>query len=445
MATQCHNQLTLGFQPKIILDFNGGEITSDTGLLLLRQFDAQLALTKRLWGLCNEWRNPLFIEHHTHEMLCQRIYQIAAGYEDCDDADTLRNDATFQTIVGKSDPLASQPTLSRLENHLDWQTIERLTAVGLQWFLQHGYNKRDTPKEILLDSDATDDPCHGQQEFAFFHGKYGEHMYHPLFFFEAKTGALLSAQLRPGNASASAGIPAELTRLVPLLKRRFPKSQISYRADAGSASPEIYRILESLQLLYAIGIASNSVFKKKTERWVNKAKRKYARTQTPIRLFYSFRHRARSWNNRRRIVVKIEVGPLGTNVRFVITNRPGSAEQIYNGYDERGECENRIKEFKRDLSADRLSCHSYRANAFRLQLHALAYQLLVLFRLHALRLTDLACARLETVRLKLFKVGARFVRSARHLWFHLSSSWPGRDCFVQIWQKLTNVPQPAPS
>jgi hypothetical protein len=296
MATQCHNQLTLGFQPKIVLDFDGGEITSDTGLLLVRQFDAQLALTKRLWGMCNEWRNPLFIEHHTHEMLCQRIYQIAAGYEDCDDADTLRSDATFQTIVGKSDPLASQPTLSRLENHADEATIERLGAIGLQWFLQHGYRKKETPKEILLDCDATDDPCHGQQEFAFFHGKYGEHMYHPLFFFEAKTGCLLSAQLRPGNASARTGLADELKRLLPILQRRFPKSQISYRADAGSASPEIYTTLESLGVLYAIGMGSNAVFQRKAERWLTKAQRKYAQIHKPIRVFYSFRHRARAGN-----------------------------------------------------------------------------------------------------------------------------------------------------
>lgn len=445
MATQCHNQLTLSFQPKVVLDFNGGQITSDSGLLLLRQFDEQLALTKRLRGLFNDWRHPVFIEHHTHEMLCQRIYQIAAGYEDCDDADTLRSDPTFQTIVGKSDPLASQPTLSRLENHADWQTIERLSAVGLQWFIQHGYSKRETPKEILLDSDSTDDPCHGQQVFAFFHGKYGEHMYHPLFFFEAKTGCLLSARLRPGNASASGGIAVELRRLVPILKRRFPKSQISYRADAGSATPEIYTTLESLQALYAIGIASNSVFKQKTERWLKRAQRKYARSQKPLRVFYSFRHRARSWKKKRRIVVKIEVGALGSNLRYVITNRPGRAEQIFNGYDDRGECENRIKEFKCDLSADRLSCHRYRANAFRLQLHALAYQLLVLFRLHALRTTQLAQARLETLRLKLFKVGARFQCTARRLWFHLSSSWPGRDLFMEIWHKLRCLPRAAPS
>jgi hypothetical protein len=445
MATECHNQLTLSFQPKIVLDFNGGDITSDSGLLLLRQFDEQLALTKRVRGLYNDWRHPVFIEHQAHEMLRQRIYQIAAGYEDCNDADTLRSDPTLQTIVGKSDPLASQPTLSRLENHADWQSIERLGTVCLQWFIQHGYRKRETPEEILLDSDATDDPCHGQQQFAFFHGKYGEHMYHPLFFFEAKTGCLLSARLRPGNASASEGIAVELRRLVPIVKRRFPKSQLSYRADAGSATPEIYITLESLQALYAIGIASNSIFKQRTERWLKRAQRKYARTKEPLRVFYSFRHRARSWKKKRRIVVKIEVGPLGSNVRFVITNRPGRAEEVFSWYDYRGECENRIKEFKRDLNADRLSCHTYRANAFRLKLHALAYQMLVLFRLHALRQTQLAHARLETLRLKLFKVGARFKRTARRLWFHLSSSWPGRELFIEVWQKLKRLPQPAPS
>src|SRR5687768_3603753 len=153
MATECHSQLTLGFQSKIVVDFNGGRITSDSGLLLLRQFDEQLALTQKLRGLLKDQRHPGFIEHHTDQMLCQRIYQIAAGYEDCDDADTLRNDPTFQTLVGKSDLLASQPTLSRLENHADEQTIERLGAVGLQWFLHHAYRKRETPQEILLDSD----------------------------------------------------------------------------------------------------------------------------------------------------------------------------------------------------------------------------------------------------------------------------------------------------
>lgn len=445
MATECHTQLRFGFQPKIVIDFNGGEITTDPGLLLLRQFDGQLSLTKKLRGLFNDWRNPDFIEHHTHEMLCQRIYQIAAGYEDCNDADSLRTDPTFTTIVGKSDPLASQPTLSRLENHADWQSIVRLRDLHLKWFLQHGYGKREIPEEILLDCDATDDPCHGQQVFAFFHGKYGQHMYHPLFFFEGHTGCLLSARLRPGNAHAAQAIPGELRRLVPLLKRRFPKSQISYRADAGSATPEIYITLESFGVLYAIGIASNSVFKQRIERWLKRACRKYARTRTAIKVFYSFRHRAKSWRRQRRIVVKIEVTALGSNVRFVVTNRPGRAEEIFSWYDHRGECENRIKEFKLDLLGDRLSCHLYRANAFRLQLHALSYQLLALFRRHVLRQTELGQARLETTRLKLFKVGARVKRTARRIWFHLSSSWPWRELFVEVWHQLQRLPQAVPT
>jgi hypothetical protein len=306
MATQCHNQLTLGFQSKIVLDFNGGQITSDSGLLLLRQFDEQLALTQKLRGLLNDWRHPGFIEHSTDQMLCQRIYQIAAGYEDCDDADTLRTDPTFQSVVGKADPLASQPTLSRLENHADWQSIRRLSQLCLKWFIQHGYNKRETAREILLDSDCTDDPCHGQQVFAFFHGKYGQHMYHPLYFFEAKTGCLLSARLRPGNASASEAIAVELKRLVPILRRRFPKSQISYRADAGSATPTIYASLESLQVLYAIGIGTHAVFQRRTERWLKRAKRKYARGHQTVRFFIALGTEPEAGPNTEKLSLKLK-------------------------------------------------------------------------------------------------------------------------------------------
>jgi hypothetical protein len=445
MATQCHTQLRFSFQRKIVVDFNGGQITSDSGLLLLREFDKQLGLTKKLRGILNDQRNPLFIEHQTQEMLCQRLYSIAAGYEDCNDAGQLRLDPTFQALVGKPDPLASQPTLSRLENDTDWPSIVQLRNLCLQWFLQHGYRKREQPQELILDSDSTDDPCHGQQVFAFFNAAYGQHMYHPLFFFEAQTGCLLSARLRPGQAHASQTIATELGRIVPLLRRRFPKTRLSYRADAGSATPEIYKSLESLELLYAMGIATNPVFKKKTDRWLKTARRKYARRQSPVRHFYSFRHRAKSWRKKRRILVKIEITALGANVRFVITNRPGTAREIFDWYDNRGECENRIKEFKRDLQGQRLSCHRFRANALRLQLHALCYQLLILFRRHALRHTELAQARFDTIRLRLFKVGARFKRTARRLWFHLSSSWPGQKLFIEVWRQLHKLPSTAPT
>jgi len=445
MATECHTQLRLSFQQKIVLDFNGGEITTDTGLLLLREFDQQLALTKPLKGLYNDWRNPVAVDHQTHEMLCQRVYQIAAGYEDCDDADLLRTDPTLPTVVGRRAGLASQPTLSRLENHADWTTIGRLRDLSLRWFLKHGYRKKEAPEEILLDCDASDDPCHGQQVFAFFHGKYHQYMYHPLFFFEGHTGALLSARLRPGNAHCAEGIPSELRRLVPRLRRQFPKSQLSYRADAASAMPEIYQTLESLNVRYAMGISTNAVFKRKTERWLERAQRKYARTQEALRRYYGFRHRARSWTKDRRILVKIEVGPLGHNVRFLVSNRAGKSAEIFQWYEHRGDCENDIKEFKRDILGDRLSCHAYRANALRLQLHALAYQLMALFRRHALRTTQLAHARMGTIRLRLFKVSARFKRTARRLWFHLSSSWPGRYLFEQVCRELARIPKTVPT
>jgi Transposase DDE domain group 1 len=445
MATECHTQLRFSFQRKIVVDFNGGQITSDSGLLLLREFDKQLGLTKKLRGILNDRRNPVFIEHQTQEMLCQRLYQIAAGYEDCNDAEQLRLDPIFQVLVGRNDPLASQPTLSRLENDADWPSIVRLRNLCLQWFLQHGYRKEEHPQELILDSDSSDDPCHGQQVFAFFNAAYGQHMYHPLFFFDAQTGCLLSARLRPGHTHASQTIPNELCRIIPLLRRRFPKTQLSYRADAGSATPEIYKTLESLQVLYAMGIATNPVFKKKTERWLKSSMHKYARSQIPIRRFYSFRHRAKSWRKKRRILVKIEVTALGANVRFVITNRPGTAQEIFDWYNNRGECENRIKEFKRDLQGQRLSCHRFRANALRLQLHALCYQLLTLFRRHALKQTELAQARFDTIRLKLFKVGARFKRTVRRLWFHFSSSWPGKKLFIEVSRQLHRLPSTAPT
>lgn len=445
MATDCHTQLTFSFQPKIAVNFDGGEITTDTGLLLLREFDKQLGLTKPLKGLYNDWRHPGLIEHETEQMLCQRVYQIAAGYEDCDDADKLRTDPTLTTVVGRREALASQPTLSRLENHADWPTIGRLRDLSLRWFLKHGYGKKEVGEEIVLDCDATDDPCHGQQVFAFFHGKYHQYMYHPLFFFEGHTGLLLSARLRPGNAHCAAEIPRELRRLVPLLRRRFPNRPISYRADAASAMPEIYQTLESLKVRYAMGIGTNAVFKRKTERWLERAQRRYARSREAVRRYYSFRHRARSWRKHRRVLVKIEVGPVGRNVRFVVTNRPGRAEEIFHWYEQRGECENHIKEFKRDLWGDRLSCHAYRANALRLQLHALAYQLMVLFRRHALRRTQLSQTRMETIRLRLFKVGARFKRTARRLWFHLSSSWPGRHLFAHVCREIARMPQTVPT
>jgi hypothetical protein len=235
--------------------------------------------------------------------------------------------------------------------------------------------------EILLDLDLTDDPTYGQQQLSFFNGAYRQHMYHPMLIFERHTGCLLSVRLRPGNASSHARIVPMLLRLVPRLQAAFPEIKIKLRGAAGFALPLLYEFCEFFDLQYALGIPANSVFQRRAEPKQKQLKRRYRRAQLPQRSFSSFRHRARSWSHQRRICYKAEHTATGTNLRFVITNCPGRASEVFAFYNDRGECENRIEEFKNGFRADRLSCHRFLANALRLLLHGFAYNLVNLFRL----------------------------------------------------------------
>jgi len=434
MATECSTQLGFGFQPKLALDFEGGQLTTDAGLLLLRELDHRLGLTASLDSILEDGRDPRYVTHSTGALLRQRIYQIAAGYEDAVDANLLRFDPAFQTMVnpgGPGDPLAAQPTLSRLENSASWSDVYGLTDLSLQWFLRQGARLHRSPRqEILLDADSTDDPTHGHQQLALFHGKYGTYMYHPLLIFEGHTGHLLRSRLRRGTASAHEGTVVELERMLPRLREAFPEAPIGFRADAGFASPKLINFLEEQGISYLVGIPHHQWFRPLTASLRRRAQARYDRTGDPVRMFSSFHYRARSWPRQRRILVKVEVSAQGCNIRCVITNRHGRAAALFALYNRRGEVENRIDELKNDLRMDRLSCSRYRANAFRLQLHALAYNLLHLFR-HWMAPTELARAETSTLRLKLFKVAARVQRTARRIWFHLASSWPYRSLFHQ--------------
>lgn len=434
MATPCSTQLAFQFQPKLCLDFRGGQMTTDPGLLLLRELDQRLRLTGPLRLLLQDGRDARWVRHSVGDLLRQRVYQIAAGYEDAVDSNLLRYDPTFQTIVHDGepgDPLASQPTVSRLENRASWADIQRLSDLSLQWFLRHGDKlRRSALQEILLDVDSTEDPTHGHQQLALFHGKYNTYMYHPLLIFEGHSGLLLGSRLRPGLAHDAEGLVPQLRRLLPRLRRGFPWAPIRLRADAGFAKPELYDFLESQRIEYLLGIPHYEVFQPLTRPIVERAKRRFRRSGRSVRLHSSFYYRARSWPRRRRILVKVEVSSEGTNVRCLITNRKGRAQDLFRLYNGRGEAENRIDELKRDLKADRLSCSRYRANAFRLQLHTLAYNLMRLLR-HWLQGTALEKAETATIRLKLFKVGARVQVTVRRIWFHLASGWPYRDLFVQ--------------
>jgi len=413
-------------------DFSGGQITSDAGLLPLRAFDERHHLSQDWAALLRDGRQEDRVQHDSPALLRQRLYQIVAGYEDANDADRLRHDPLLQIVADEKlgDALGSQPTLSRWENSACARDLVRLSDTWCQQFIRLCGDQVRQRGEILLDLDSTDDPTYGQQQLSFFNGAYGQHMYHPMLIFERHTGCLLAARLRPGNASSHARIVPMLLRLVPRLQAAFPKVTIQLRGDAGFAFPLLYKFCEFFDLEYAIGIPANCVFQQRAQPLQQQLKQRYRRKQVPQRSFSSFRHRAHSWPRQRRICYKAEHSAAGTNLRCVVTNCAGRAAEVFAVYNDRGECENRIEEFKNGFRADRLSCHRFLANAFRLLLHGAAYNLVNFFRHHLPQ--PWRSAQIETLRAQLFKIGARVRQTARCIRVHLATGWPFQSLFRSV-------------
>ncbi|HEV2687256.1 MAG TPA: IS1380 family transposase [Bryobacteraceae bacterium] len=413
--------------------FDGGCITSEAGLLVLREFDQRHALSTRLATALADERDPSRTQHTAEALLRQRVYQIVAGYEDGNDANHLRHDATFQLLSERApgEALASQPTFSRLENSFRWRDWVALNRLLLEWFVQLCRARIAAAGEIVLDIDSSADPTYGQQEFSFYNGAYDRRIYHPLFVFERGTGYLLAAHLRRGGVNSSPGALPVLRRLLRFLRRHFPHTPVRLVGDAGFATPTLYDFCEREKIQYGFGIGSNPVFQRKSMAVAEKAKRRWLRHQHPQVLYSGFRHRGTRWRKHsRRICVKAEHGSGGSSLRFLITNRCGPAAEVFAFYQGRGECENRIEELKNGFAADRLSCHRFLANAFRLLLHAAAYNLVVLFR-HRLP-EPLRHAQIETLRVRLFKLGALVVRSARRILLHCATGWPSQTLFQQV-------------
>jgi len=435
MTSCCIPQLSFSFYQHrdIRADFSGGQITSDAGLLPLRAFDERHHLTRDWAALLDDPRREESVRHDELALLRQRIYQIVAGYEDANDADRLRHDPALQIVADQKlgEPLGSQPTFSRWENAPSARSLVHLNDALLDQFIRLCGRQVRQCGEILLDIDSTDDPTHGQQEFSFFNGAYDQHMYHPMLIFERHTGCLLSVRLRPGNASSHGRIVPMLLRIVPRLQRAFPGVTIKLRGDAGFALPLLYEFCEFFGIQYVLGIPANCVFQDRAEPLQKKLKRRYRRTELPQRSFSSFRHRARSWSHQRRICYKAEHTAVGTNLRFVVTNVAGRASEVFAFYNDRGECENRIEEFKNGFRADRLSCHRFLANAFRLLLHAFAYNLVNQFRLLQLP-KAWRSIQIETLRARLFKIGARICQTARCIRVHLATGWPWQALFGKL-------------
>ncbi len=357
--------------------FDGGTLTADGGLPWLAQLDSELGLCESLAACVPEWRGEgSSVTHSLLDLVRQRVLQIACGYEDQNDADFLRSDPLFKLACGRlprTDPdLASQPTLSRLENAPDRSACYRMAEALVELYIRQRAGKLGAPKRVLLDFDATDDPAHGEQEGVAYHGYFGQHQYHPLLVFDGDTGQIVTAVPRPGNAHASHGALSVFKRLVERLREQWPETKIEIRADAGFAVPAVYEYCEEREIYYTIGLVPNSRLQELAARLVLVAKltsilkRRCGAQPKKVRFLSETSYEAGSWGKERRVVYKAEILEKGPNSRFVVTNRPEAPLELYDRYVQRGETENRIKDYKRALRADRLSCCKFLANQFRL-------------------------------------------------------------------------------
>jgi hypothetical protein len=453
---------------KVEAAFDGGHLSSDGGAILLREVEERFTIIERFAECFTDYRDPDLVEHSLGELLRQRVFGIALGYEDLNDHDALRLDPLIALAAGKADPegkdrvreedrgkpLASPSTLNRLEltpEDADAKSRykklvyhgERIEALLVELFLE---SFKEAPREIILDFDATDDPIHGNQEGRFFHGYYGNYCYLPLYV--TCGDELLVAKLRKSDIDASEGTVPVLERLVATIRGRFPDTRVIVRGDSGFCREAIMAWCEANGVYYVLGLAKNARLLRDLGPAMFRASIRHCLTGAACREFASFQYRTLdSWTCARRVVGKAEHLRHGANPRFIVTNLPedyATPAALYeNTYCARGDMENRIKEQQMDLFADRTSCNTMRANQLRLWFSAMAYALVNRLRSVALAGTEMARATCGTIRLKLFKIAAAIKISVRRVVVHLPTACPFQDIFVKAWEALHRLARPA--
>jgi hypothetical protein len=451
----------------LVVEPSQAQLTSDAGLLPLRQLDEELGYTKQFAAAIRDRRCAGFSQHSVLEMVRSRIYGILADYEDQNDHDTLRDDPLFKLIAERSpeDPaLASQPTLSRFENSVDIPSLKRLRDVLIDQFIA---SFAAPPVRLTFDLDAVDDPAHGEQQLVLFHGYFEQYQYFPIFISSAETDQFVMASLRPGAVHAALGADDDLEHLVRRLRQVWPTVRILIRGDAAYGVPWMYDVCERLGLEYTFGLAANNILKERSASLLEQAEAAFSATGQTQRLFDGFCYQAGSWSSPRWVIVKAEVNPQGTNRRFVVTNRAGAfvaAQAAYDDYALRGEAENRNKEIKCDLAMDRTSDHRFMANFFRLYLHVEAHNLLVRLRrlivspapLFSTEVPNEALTGRDrrrffgrrrrrdplgegqpcTWRTLLIKVAAEVLVRSRRIVIRLAANWPHLDWYLQVCKQL---------
>ncbi len=417
---------------RVEADFAGGDVTSNGGALLLRQADRLLGLSAAVARGLPEARQRGKVRHRLVDLLRQRVYGIALGYEDLNDHDALRHDLAVQTAVDRDRPLASAPSLCRFENRAEatwaWAIHRVLVATFLASF-------QAPPEEIVLDVDATDDAVHGRQEGRFFHGYYDHYCFLPLYVFCGDH--LLVAYLRPADIDPAKHALGVLKLLVGRLRQAWPGVSIVVRADSGFCRWRLMGWCERNGVGYILGLAKNARLSALAAPGMDRAAAGFRASGTKQRRFAELRYGARTWDKARRVIARLEHGPKGANPRFVVTNLEGPGRDLYDRlYCQRGEMENRIKEQQLQLFADRTSCHRWWPNQFRLLLASLAYVLMAAIRRLGLKGSELARAHCATIRLKLLKIGAVMIRNTRRVSVHLTSACPDQALFRLLVQRL---------
>ena len=410
---------------KLQVNFGGGEVSSDGGLLLVREIDRRLKLTERVAKVLHDPRDPDLITHPLVDLLRQRVYGIVHGYEDLNDHERLREDVLLQSVLDRKAALGSAPTLCRMENRAlraeMWALHREMVDTFIASFVQ-------APEELLLDFDATDDPVHGKQEERFFHGYYDCYCYLPLYVFCGEQ--LLVSYLRPSKIDGAKHAWAILALLVKRLRQAWPTVRIILRADSGFCRHRMLGWCERHGVGYCVGLAQNARLNRLTQSHRERLATQFAATEDKQREFAEFHYAAATWRTERRVIARLEYTDQGDNPRYIVTNLEGEGAALYDQlYCARGEMENRIKEAQLGLFADRTSCHYFIANQFRLLLSSVAY--ILVERLRALGLTGTEFARLQagTLRAKLLKIGAVIIRNTRRVRVLLSSAFPYQDIF----------------
>jgi hypothetical protein len=448
--TEC-NQSSFGFEAsgkrEIVARFDGGTISTDGGAFLLRQTDKRLNLLPRLAECFLDGRNPDLIEHTIAEMVAQRVYGLALGYEDLNDHEQLRNDPVFGILAGREEtsaPLAGKSTLNRMEMGAGakdrykkitfWK--DSIDELLVKVFIE---SHQSAPPEIVLDVDTTDLPLHGKQEGRFFHGYYDNYCYLPLYIFCGDH--VLCARLREANHDAAFGCLGEIKRIVMQLRAAWPQVKIILRGDSGFCRNELMSWSEANRVEFVFGMARNQRLRKIIGAQMHEATGQWSRTGKPARVFAEFPYRTKKtkkggWDRERRVVAKAEHIDGKENPRFIVTSLADEGRKLYEEiYCARGDMENRIKE-QFSLFADRVSAETIRANQLRLYLSAIAYILVSGLRRLGLKATELADAQVSTIRTKLLKIGAQIRVTVRKVWVSMASSYPWQGLYQQVWENL---------